>query len=156
MEINSKQLRNALLCVVFFLLGCRQNRAAFDRVGVTGIERGTNVIFKASVDDAKTIEALLDCFPGWNAPTKEGKPTELPDPYAYVLVFSGKETNTEIKVHGPLPGLYPGLWRHPSGAHFYLEGKKPNEFHNIMVRLKEGSQANGATNRTSQPTDVRH
>ncbi len=129
-----------MLSGLLALCGCRSHTPRFDRVNVAGIPPFTNMAFKTTVQDPHTIEALLSCFPGWSAPPMEGKPSELPDPYTYFLDFAGQGGKMQINVHGPVPGLYPGLWRHPSGVHYYLEGDKPAEFHAMMNRLREGSQ----------------
>ena len=119
--------------------GCSKSPTQFIAADVTAVEAGTNILFKSTVIDPSVISELLACFPEWEKTSVGGVPSELPDPYTYLLHFRGPDRTLDIKVHGPLPGLYPGLWRHSSGVHVYLEGGNPQKFHDLMMQLMKAS-----------------
>lgn len=131
--------------VAMLVAGCGKAPPSFTEAHVTAVQGGTNILFKTTVRDPAVIGELLVCFPEWDKASVGGTPSELPDPYTYLLLFRGAGRTLDIKVHGPLPGLYPGLWRHSSGVHVYLEGDKPEKFHHLMMQLMK------AANQPSQP-----
>ena len=82
---------------------------------------------------ASLIHDLLACFPGYDQAAEKSLPSEIPFPYTYKVLVNRPAGEIELLVyHQDTRGLFPGLWRHPDGTHFYFEGETSQKFLDIV------------------------
>ena len=104
-----------------------------DTVTLLGFNpEGTRNLVAVS-DMGELVKEFLACFPDWDKPIANAVPSELPYPYVYRVEFELGGTHLQIPVYHQDPGIFPGLWRHPSGVHVYFD---PEKSRRIMELVK--------------------
>jgi len=142
-----------LMLSLSLLTGCSTQQKSKDSVTLLGLTPDGSTNLVANTDMKDIVQEFLACFPDWDKPVTNGVASELPAPYIFRVQFHLAQTNLSIPVYHKDPGIFLGLWRHPSGVHIYFEPEKSRRFLELVDMMSPAANKSALRTGANRPSE---